>query len=89
METLRPENSYCDRKIMDPSYPGDQSIKKPANRSNSGMNSHTGEGALRMDSENVGEGCAGWILRVLIDEEWEEGGFPSRAEPKPRRITKD
>jgi hypothetical protein len=44
------------------------------------MNSHTGEGALRMDSENVGEGCAGWILRVLIDEEWEEGGFPSRAE---------
>jgi hypothetical protein len=33
-----------------------------------------------IDSQGTGGSSAGWILRVQIDLEWEEGAFRSRTE---------
>jgi hypothetical protein len=44
------------------------------------MNAHAYGEVLGMDSQGLSGTGAGWILRVQIDLEWEEGAFGSRVE---------
>jgi hypothetical protein len=44
------------------------------------MNAYGSRKVLMMDPQDPGGSSAGWILRVQIDLEWEEGAFRSRTE---------
>jgi hypothetical protein len=44
------------------------------------MNAYGSRKVLIMDSQGSDGSSAGWILRLKIDLEWEEGSFPSRTE---------
>lgn len=44
------------------------------------MNAYACGEILAMDSQDLSGAGAGWILRVQIDLEWEEGAFRSRVE---------
>jgi len=44
------------------------------------MNAYASREVLGMDAHGPSGAVAGWILRVQIDLEWEEGAFCSRVE---------